>query len=834
MEVTHANEFNTHAILGGGEAEVFGIEQNAQFVTMLSVTLYSNAFLAVAREVICNAWDAHKISDKRDIPVKITLDDNYLTIRDFGPGIPHNKMVKTYCVYGGTTKRKSEKETGGFGLGAKAPFAYGDHFTVTNHYDGIMQVRAMSRGTEETGGMPVAPVMVEVPTTETGVEVKIPIKAHSDIQKFADTIRKVVYFGNMNVEMNGTLLPRIDFRGSDFIITPKTPPTPGGILYVRYGDVVYPIPDDDFYQDSKDAVVEAINQGTKKHSDWGGWSGSLPEFNLIMDAGPNSISVTPSRESLHTSTRTKETVLELLNKFLSRCNAVDTRTLLAEAEKSVVDKLIADPTYDIKELLYEPNLLAAYLAHNEGWNYQSTREIAFTDVRRFALFKAAHGCYDDEYEETGFTFKYKLKVVLKHKPDDAYLLRKLFKHINVPLVSDIDEATAPKRAYYFDNLHRRMTTVGIEPRFLKYWDRYLSDRRDLPVVKNPEDLTFLFRDLIDLTNSVMYYATNRTELKRHADWHRRYGPVRAQSAKNMRRVFMAPARKTFDHDHVIRFFQKQGYIVVDCREPAKPAAKRAPAPRASYERKKKPTGWVKLSAILAGDTIKLGMLNSTVTPIDPSCYVKKPKAVIRVRGNRKGDRNVFAWADYKAKIMAKYYGNDIVLALTDVQYAKALMTGAVDAYEYIVNDVIDFISKCDSYAKQANERFHIEDVQIASQHLFKLKKSIPGFENLPVTTTNLTEIETDFFDMLDVLNRHHNSLRSDLELAVMAAWEKQSLLIDHTKPNPILEFLHPDYAIRSKMLSFGNVLATALDEEEIDHIPTRMYATTLLQLALLR
>lgn len=832
MEVTHANEFNTHAILGGGEAEVFGIEQNAQFVTMLSVTLYSNAFLAVAREVICNAWDAHKVSDKRDVPIKITLNSEYLTIRDFGPGIPHGSMVKTYCVYGGTTKRKSKKETGGFGLGAKAPFAYGDHFTVTNHHDGMMQVRAMSRGTEETGGMPVAPVMVEVPTKETGVEVKIPILQDNDIDKFAEMIRKIVYLGDMNVEFNGKILPRIDFRGADFIITPQTPPTVNGRLYVRYGDVVYPIPHDDFYQDAYNEVDKAITSGSAKLRDWGGWSGNIPTFNLIMDAGPNTISVTPSRESLHTSMRTKETVLELLNRFLARCNQVDTRTLLQEAEQSVVDMLIADPTYPNTRLLYEDNLLSAYLAHREGWDYASTRNIDFTDVRNYALFKAAHGAYDSEYEETGFTFAYKLKVVLKHGCDNADMLRKLFKQVNVPGVRDIEEATLQnKNAKYFDGLHSRLYKAGLEHRRLLYWDKYLNDRRDMPVVKEAKDVTFLFRDLIDLTNRVMFYATSRAELREGAKKHYREGPKRAQAAQYMRRVYLAPARKSFNHAEVILFFQKQGYIVVDCRKPEIPKAKRVAAPRPVYDRPKKPSGWPKLSAVMYDDIIRLRIINE---PVAAAFYEKKPKAVVRVRGNRNGDRNVFAWADHKCKIIAKYFADDIVLALTDVQYDKALKAGAIDAYEYIVGKVIEFVDSSPNYGKQANERKFMEDVNIADDRLWKLKDEVAGFADLPLTQTDLTVEEGDYLDMLHTFFGHSNYLRADLATAVVAAWQRQDNLVDPNAKNPILEFLHPDYEDRCTLFHFGNVIRTATTKSVITDVSKKMLAVTSLQLALLR
>ena len=46
--------------------------------------------------------------------------------------------------------------------------------------------------------------MVEVPTTETGVEVIIPVKNRIDMQQFIDIAKDVAAFGEMNVLINGT------------------------------------------------------------------------------------------------------------------------------------------------------------------------------------------------------------------------------------------------------------------------------------------------------------------------------------------------------------------------------------------------------------------------------------------------------------------------------------------------------------------------------------------------------------------------------------------------------------------------------------------------------
>ncbi|MDT9702996.1 hypothetical protein, partial [Streptomyces sp. P17] len=74
-------------------------------------------------------------------------------------------------------------------------------------------------------------------------------------------------------------------------------------IYVRYGDVVYPVPTHESYREQYDAITEIITDGTRRRRAWGGWEDNMPVFYLVLQAAAHSISVTPSRESLHISER---------------------------------------------------------------------------------------------------------------------------------------------------------------------------------------------------------------------------------------------------------------------------------------------------------------------------------------------------------------------------------------------------------------------------------------------------------------------------------------------------------------------------------------------------
>ena len=83
MQVAHAQDHVTHAFLGAKESRAVGISDDPAFFQILSSTLYKDQKLAVVRETLCNAWDAHIEAGKTDLPIEITIDDEELRIRDY-------------------------------------------------------------------------------------------------------------------------------------------------------------------------------------------------------------------------------------------------------------------------------------------------------------------------------------------------------------------------------------------------------------------------------------------------------------------------------------------------------------------------------------------------------------------------------------------------------------------------------------------------------------------------------------------------------------------------------------------------------------------------------
>lgn len=107
---------------------------------LLFDSLYTQKELAVVRELLCNAWDAHVEAGTTDIPIEIHLPtplEPWFEIKDFGTGLAPEKIRSVYMDYGNSTKTHTNELIGGFGIGSKAPYAFTDQFTVTTRWQGL-------------------------------------------------------------------------------------------------------------------------------------------------------------------------------------------------------------------------------------------------------------------------------------------------------------------------------------------------------------------------------------------------------------------------------------------------------------------------------------------------------------------------------------------------------------------------------------------------------------------------------------------------------------------------------------------------------------------------
>lgn len=320
MQVADSTELTTSATLGAQDAMAFGISEDPAFFQILSANLYSNQKLAMVRETLCNSWDAHIEGNKTDIPIHVTIDkDGFLIFRDYGSGIPKDKIQEVYGVYGASTKKANTASTGGFGLGCKSPMAYTDSFTVTSMCDGTKTVYHIAKSSVETNGKPGIIPIVSVPTEESGLEVKIQLQSE-DILEIDSYIRAIVLHGEIKCiycnQYTGPntveLLPVLgmSFEPGSYNLDHSTWHKyymGSHSIFIRYGNVIYPALDTPATHEALKLVkqfMQVINCSR-----------------IVVQAAPSSLAVAPSRETLSSQKMTEDGIVNLAVALVDKMEA---------------------------------------------------------------------------------------------------------------------------------------------------------------------------------------------------------------------------------------------------------------------------------------------------------------------------------------------------------------------------------------------------------------------------------------------------------------------------------------------------------------------------------
>jgi len=175
---------------------------------MFTKNVYSNPIGTVVREITSNCFDSHVEAGVKNTPVLIKktydnqTDTQYISFIDYGVGMSPDRVENIYGVYFESTKRGTNDEIGGFGIGGKTPLAYrrytgeGDgeydnSFFVITNYNGVKYYYTVFEGKES----PEYSLFHSENTDErNGTEIRIPV-LRRDVDKFEDElIRQLYYF----------------------------------------------------------------------------------------------------------------------------------------------------------------------------------------------------------------------------------------------------------------------------------------------------------------------------------------------------------------------------------------------------------------------------------------------------------------------------------------------------------------------------------------------------------------------------------------------------------------------------------------------------------------
>lgn len=225
-------------------SSAFAFEDSPVAFMLMSDGLYKDGIRAAIREIACNARDAHTMVGKDDVPIEVKLPnaiDPVFYVRDFGPGLGTKAMETVYNVYFKSTKSSDNRQTGGFGLGAKSPFAYTDNFMVVSRHEGEQFTYTAYKDDE---GFPRFARIATEPCSpeDSGITVSFPVKPEdfSRFQEIAiDVLREFDVLPNLlgaTVEFEA---PPVAVTVGKTLSVRKTGTVHG--LYLRMANVVYPV-----------------------------------------------------------------------------------------------------------------------------------------------------------------------------------------------------------------------------------------------------------------------------------------------------------------------------------------------------------------------------------------------------------------------------------------------------------------------------------------------------------------------------------------------------------------------------------------------------------------
>lgn len=375
----------------------FGIKDEAFILQILRTNTYSDPIGSICREVISNCRDSHREAGKAEIPVEVELLEDELSnskrqlvFRDFGVGLSPERMNEVYSVYGESTKRNSNQFTGGFGLGAKTPFAYTDSFQVKTVYHGLEYTYQLVIDKSEKGKI------IEISKVQSDkqnqTEVIIPLQ-NKDIVTFTEKLMNTIQFWNP--------LPKfLGFENVNYSMVKKffQTLTYNKILYEnKYGRLV----EDKSYNLHKinvlvDKIIYPLNLDSLRRN----FELDRLQNNLVIEFDNGELDLSVSRERLYYSKRTIAKVQRRLDNFVNVAflefnKEINSLTTVREKLNWYNEKLnqfqgLKNNILKVKTSLYEfeDSLLLKNINHlvNHSQSYNEKKPVFQNKTKNFSTY----------------------------------------------------------------------------------------------------------------------------------------------------------------------------------------------------------------------------------------------------------------------------------------------------------------------------------------------------------------------------------------------------------------------------------------------------------------
>lgn len=306
-------EVKNDAILSSGivENKVNIDTKNIDFITtLLTKNLYSDPLLSFLGETISNAVDSHKEAGTDEyVLLLIEATDKYahysylyskcpvkISIRDYGTGLSPERFEEIYRNIGSSTKRESNNFIGMFGIGRFSCLSCADTANITSYYNNKKYSYLMYKN---DSGINIDLVNTVEGQYKNGLEVSVTVKTEAN--DIINIIKYLQFFDKLHIELVGDFSDELKTEASklnnknikvfnSFVCCDSNLTVPSH-EYIKMGSVLY-----------EANILDIVS--TKCFT-----------TQVIMDVPMGSIDITPSRESVQLTEKTKNTIINYNQKI---------------------------------------------------------------------------------------------------------------------------------------------------------------------------------------------------------------------------------------------------------------------------------------------------------------------------------------------------------------------------------------------------------------------------------------------------------------------------------------------------------------------------------------
>jgi len=344
----------------------FGIrEKDLSIVFATLRDLYSDSPLALVREYAANAYDSHLEAGRKDLPIEVTLPNRFhpvLEIKDEGLGLSEDDIFNIFVFYAASgDKRERDDTIGGFGIGGKSAFSYGDTFSVESIHNGFKY--SYNAYIDESNLGKMALLHKEKTEEHNGVTIKIPVKP-DDIPLFQKAAQRIFEFWPVKPNIKG-----LDVQWPDR-------------KYILEGDNwgIY-----DFESRRSTVVVNHIPYDIRL--DFLGYDyEAFKSLGMIFHFGYNDVEVSKNRENIKLTDKAKDSVRKRLD-YIHETVSKEIKEKIANAD-SYIDAV------KIYNDIFETDLHAKSFRSIIGdikWENQIVRsEVPFDTYSGNRLYKVSY------------------------------------------------------------------------------------------------------------------------------------------------------------------------------------------------------------------------------------------------------------------------------------------------------------------------------------------------------------------------------------------------------------------------------------------------------------